>query len=110
MADKPVTDGVRVDPPEEIRANKLAALLLRGETKDLVDLFAMKQAGLDPLDGLGDAARKDGGVDAATLAWVVSGCSLDTSDLRLVEPVDATALEHFRTRLVERLRAAAHPG
>ena len=46
VPDKPVIAGIRVDPAEEIMANKLCALLARSEVRDLVDLRALEAAGL----------------------------------------------------------------
>lgn len=102
--------GVRVDPPEEIRANKLAALLGRGETKDLVDLFWLEARGFDALEGLADATLKDGAVDAATLAWVLETMTLDLEGLLLVEPLAHPTLESYRDELVQRLKKVAFPG
>jgi predicted nucleotidyltransferase component of viral defense system len=45
--DKPILHGIRVDPPEEIFANKLCALLSRAEIRDLVDVCALEEAGYD---------------------------------------------------------------
>lgn len=101
--------GVRVDPPEEIRANKLAALLGRGETKDLVDLFWLEARGFDALEGLADAALKDGTVDAATLAWVLETMNLDLEGLLLVEPLAISTLASYRDELVQRLKKVAFP-
>ena len=41
VADKPMIGIVLVDPPEEILANKLCALLGRAEIRDLVDARAL---------------------------------------------------------------------
>lgn len=109
LADKPCVDGIRVDPPKEIVANKLAALLGRGETKDLVDLLLLSQQGFDVLSGLAAAHEKDRGVEPATLAWVLSQVSLDTSELLLVAPVDREALSAFRDALVVALQHTAWP-
>ena len=48
LDDKPVVDGVRIDPLQELVANKLSALLGRGETKDLVDTTELEM--LEPID------------------------------------------------------------
>jgi hypothetical protein len=72
VPDKPVVDGVRVDPPEEILANKLCALLSRAEVRDLVDVYMLERTGLRAEDALDAAMRKDGGATAAQLAWVLS--------------------------------------
>ncbi|MBZ0102297.1 MAG: nucleotidyl transferase AbiEii/AbiGii toxin family protein [Thermoanaerobaculia bacterium] len=104
-----LTGGVRVDRSEEIRANKLASLLGRAEIRDLVDLLALERAGY-PVDrsALADAARKDAGLTAAQLAWVLSELRLGPD---LSPPGGATVeeLEAFRCELRERLVAWAHP-
>src|SRR5207249_4141594 len=70
--DKPVIAGIRVDPAEEIMANKLCTLLARAEVRDLVDLRALEGAGLSLRDALNAGARKDRGLTPAQLAWVLS--------------------------------------
>ena len=70
--DKPVIAGIRVDPAEEIMANKLCTLLGRAEVRDLVDLRALEGAGLGLSDALNAGARKDRGLTPAQLAWVLS--------------------------------------
>lgn len=72
VPDNPEIDGLRVEPIRELRANKLAALLGRGETKDLEHLYVLEGAGWPALDGLEDARRKDGSMEASTLAWVLA--------------------------------------
>lgn len=44
--DKPILNGIRVDSPEEILANKLCAFLSRSEIRDLVDVRELEMAGL----------------------------------------------------------------
>jgi hypothetical protein len=109
VQDKPVVDGVRLDSLRELRANKLAALLGRAETKDLVDLYALAGAGLPPLEGLEDAARKDGGLDVATLGWVLDGMEIDLEGLLLDKPLSEAELSAFKAGLVEALRRRAFP-
>ena len=106
---KPLVNGLRVDPCEEIRANKLSALLGRSETKDLLDLYALARKGLEPLAGLAAARLKDGGLDPATLAWVLSSLRIDLEGLLLLEPVDQVDLQAFRDQLVESLQQQAWP-
>lgn len=65
-------DGIAVDPPEEILANKLCTLLSRAEVRDLVDVMALLRAGYDLSDALSLAARKDAGMTPAQLSWVLS--------------------------------------
>jgi hypothetical protein len=71
---KPDIDGVLVDPPEEILANELTALVGRQEERDLVDvMYLERDAGLRVEDLLPAALSKDGGCTPATLAWLLSG-------------------------------------
>jgi hypothetical protein len=70
---------IRVDPPQEILANKLCALLSRSELRDLVDVYVLEQAGLRVEDALPLAEAKDGGLTPAQLAFVLS--SIDLSGL-----------------------------
>jgi hypothetical protein len=109
LASKPLVDGIRIDPKEEIRANKLAAILGRAETKDLLDLYALAESGLAPLAGLVDASRKDGGLDPATLAWVLSTLQVDLEGLKLLVNFDVLALEAFRDDLIHSLQREAWP-
>jgi hypothetical protein len=49
---------IQVDPPQEILANKLCALLSRSELRDLVDVYALEGAGLRVEDAA--AGREEG--------------------------------------------------
>ena len=110
LDEKPLIDDVRVDPIRELLANKLAAVLGRGEVKDLVDLYFLDRSGVDPLSGLADAARKDGGMEPTTLAWVLSQVSLRTEGLMMEVPLNPQDLAAFRDGLVERLQRLTWPG
>jgi len=67
---------IRVDPPQEILANKLCALLSRSELRDLIDVYALEQAGFPVEDALPLAEKKDAGLTPAQLAWVLSQIDL----------------------------------
>ncbi len=71
-ASKPEIEGVFVDPPEEILANKLTALVGRQEERDLVDVYFLEQRGYSVESALDAALAKDGGCTPATLAWLLS--------------------------------------
>lgn len=62
VPEKLVMNGIRVDPAEEILANKLCALLSRSEIRDLVDVRAFELAGYLVEDALAAAALKDAGL------------------------------------------------
>lgn len=99
---------ILVDPPDEILANKLTAIVGRMEERDLVDVLCFERAGLRVEDALPAALAKDGGATPATLAWLLSEVRIpDTASLPAgVTPAELRA---FIDELVIRLRRAAHP-
>lgn len=99
--------GVRLHSLREIAANKVCALLGRGEIRDLIDLRAILQRGAELQGVLVDAERKDAGVSAATLAWLLDGIRIG-GDAKL-PGVTVAELESFRQDLVRRLRALGLP-
>lgn len=107
--DKPDIGGVRVDPPREILANKLCAVVGRAEERDLVDLWALERSGLRVEDALPDALAKDGGCTPATLAWLLDQVVIPEG-LALPGGAPAGELREWLGGLVRRLRQHAHPG
>lgn len=108
VADKPLVEGVRVDPVREIAANKVSALLGRNAPRDLVDLREILARGGSLEAILADASLKDASADAATLAWVLARAPrIQASAVPIGSTVEE--LEGFRTSLVTRLRAMAAP-
>lgn len=100
--------GVAVHSLREIAANKVCALLGRGEIRDLVDLRAILAKGHTLALVLADAERKDAGVSAATLAWILDGLRIGAS-APIPGAVDPAELDAFRRELVRQLRALAIP-
>lgn len=100
--------GIRIHSLREIAANKVCSLLGRGEIRDLVGLRAILQEGIDLAAAVEDARRKDGGVSAATLAWVLDSLKIG-ADASLPGEVPAAELERFRRELVDALRRMALP-
>jgi predicted nucleotidyltransferase component of viral defense system len=107
-AKKPIIRGIRVDPPEEIFANKLCALLSRSEVRDLVDVRALEMAGYRLEDALPVAASKDGGVTPAQLGWVLNEIRLG-DDLVVPGGIPVQELRGYLDNLVERLTRLAFP-
>lgn len=107
--EKPVINGVRVDPPEEILANKLCALLSRSEIRDLVDVRALESAGYRIEAALAAAALKDTGLTPAQLAWVLSQIELG-EDLKPPGGVSVEELRGYMADLIARLTRLAFPG
>jgi hypothetical protein len=99
--------GLSALEPESLAANKVCALVGRGEVRDLVDLRALLLRGVDLRTALADAERKDGGVSAAVLAWIVDGIRLGPD--AALPGVTVPELESFRGDLVRRLRALELP-
>lgn len=108
VPEKPSIGGIRVDPPEEILANKLCALLSRAEVRDLVDVYALEQSGLCVERALATANRKDGGATPAQLAWVLDQIALG-DEAHLPGDVPAPVLRDWLRGLVVRLVRAALP-
>lgn len=107
--EKPVLEGIRLDSMREIMANKLCTLLSRGEIRDLVDVKALEEAGLQVEDHLALAARKDAGLTPAQLAWVLSQLEIG-DDAAPPGGVSASELRAYLHDLVARLSRAAFPG
>lgn len=105
---KRVIGNVVVDSLEEIAANKLCTVLGRAEPRDLVDLMLILRTGVDLGAALSGAAAKDGGADAATLAWVVGQIRIGTEAV-LPAGITGVELESFRADLELRLRRLAFP-
>jgi len=103
LADKPRLLGVPTDDLDDLIVNKLCAILGRGDVKDLVDLYFLDQAGHEPLAWLDRAKQKDGGLEPATLAFVLKDVPVDPAKLLLLKPVASDELRSFRDGLVERL-------
>jgi len=102
-------EGLRLDPPEEILANKLCSILGRSEPRDLVDLFCLEQAGHDVLAALPAARRKDAGLTPGQLAWAISQVPLDRPLDGLLAPVSLDALRAFQVRLRDALERLSFP-
>lgn len=99
---------VRVDPPEEILANKLCTLLSRAEIRDLVDVRALELAGHRAEEVLPLAMRKDGGLTPAQLAWVLSQITLG-EDARIPGGLSVGEVRIFLADLIARLTRLAYP-
>jgi len=97
-----------VDSPREILANKLCALLSRTEVRDLVDVARLEEAGFDPIAAIDLAARKDAGMSAGQLAWVLSSFPVPKSNLSEYG-MSRKELEDTRESLVRKLTSAAFP-
>ena len=107
--DKPVIAGIRVDPAEEIMANKLCTLLARAEVRDLVDLRALEGAGLGLPEALRAGAQKDRALTPAQLAWVLSEIRIG-DDAQVAGGVAVPELRDYLRGLIERLSKMALPG
>jgi hypothetical protein len=106
--EKPAHGIVRVDPAEEIFANKLCALLGRSEIRDLVDVRALEGLGLPLTEAVTAGRRKDGGLTPAQLAWVLSQISIG-DEATIPGGVTPPELRHYLDGLIDRLARLAHP-
>lgn len=101
-------NGIRVDSPEEILANKLCALLSRSEIRDLVDVRELEKAGFSLEDAIEAAAKKDTGLSPAQLAWVLHQIELG-DDLKPPGDISISELSGYLDDLVARLQKLALP-
>ena len=100
---------VRIDPPEEILANKLCTLLARAEIRDLVDVLALERAGHRAEAALPLAIEKDGGLTPAQLAWVLSEITIG-EDANIPGGLSVVEIRSFVADLISRLARVAFPG
>lgn len=105
---KRLINKIRVDTEEEIFANKLCALLSRSEIRDLVDVRQLENAGFSLEDALNAAKKKDSGLTAAQLAWVLGQIRIDEKS-SLPGGIDSSEMNIYLSDLVDRLRRAAAP-
>lgn len=108
-SEKALVEGIRVDSPEEILANKLCALLSRSEIRDLVDVRALEKAGYGLEDSLAAAAQKDAGLTPAQLGWVLGQMKLG-EDAITTSDVSVEELRQYLVDLIARLGRLAFPG
>ena len=106
--DKLLFGAVRVDPPEEILANKLCTLLSRSEIRDVVDVYFLERAGFRVEDAVALAQRKDGGWTPATLAWLLSEIQIG-DDARIPGGIAPAQLREFIADLIRRFSRLAYP-
>lgn len=107
-AEKSVINGIRLDSPEEILANKLCTLLSRSEIRDLIDVRALEQAGFSLENALPVAAKKDAGLSPAQLAWVLNQIEFG-DDAQLPTDVSIDELRIYLSNLIDRLKQLAFP-
>jgi len=108
VAHKPLIGIIAVDPPEEILANKLCALLGRAEIRDLVDVRALELAGYSIESALAAAALKDAGLTPGQLSWILSQITLG-EDLIPPGGVSVEDLRKYLDALITRLSGLAFP-
>ncbi|MCE9594270.1 MAG: nucleotidyl transferase AbiEii/AbiGii toxin family protein [Planctomycetes bacterium] len=99
---------LRVDPPEEILANKLCTLLSRGEIRDLVDVMFLERAGFAVENFIAAARAKDSGLTLAQLGWVLSQISIG-DDAKLPGAVSVADLRAYLASLIARLSKLSKP-
>lgn len=108
VLEKKVVGEIRVDPPEEILANKLCALLSRSEVRDLVDVRALESIGYRAEDALPAAQQKDRGLTPAQLSWVLEQIEFGED---LIPPGDVSReeLRNYLDDLIARLARMSFP-
>lgn len=100
----------QVDTIHEILVNKLCALLSRSELRDLFDVQALLQAGVDLETALTDAPRKDGGFSPLTLVWILQTLPIENLGQRAgLSSEQVSTLQIFSSELIDRITQVAQP-
>jgi hypothetical protein len=89
--------------------NQLTTLLGRAEVRDLVNVRALLEAGLDFAAVVRDAPKKESGSSALTLAWALTSVDVEPLARELGRSTEAAALDEFRVELIDRLTRLARP-
>ena len=89
-------EGVQVESLTDLRAAKLTCLLSRSEPRDLVDLLFLDRAGYPPEQDLPLAVRKDAGIDAGVMAWLLGQFPVEPLP-QMLAPLSVEELRQFRT-------------
>ena len=101
-------NGIRLDSPEEILANKLCTLLSRSEIRDLIDVRELENAGFSLENAFQVAAKKDTGLSPAQLAWVLNQIEFG-DDAQLPNDISVDVLRDYLSDLINRLKKFAFP-
>lgn len=109
VSEKPRYGGAIVDTLADIAANKICAIVGRSEIRDYVDLWFLARAGVDLDEAIARAHDKDGGVDVATLAWILGQVKVHQTPPSLVQPLSAAELQGFIDDLATHLARRSFP-
>lgn len=101
--------GIRVDALENIAANKVTAILGRGEMKDFVDLYFLLQAGFDFSTLVELAKEKDPGLTEFYLLGMLRQVERDVPLPIMLKPLDRDSLVGVMAQLAEVLARRIDP-
>jgi hypothetical protein len=100
---------VRVDTLREIGVNKICTLISRCELKDVIDLYFLRKRGFDILGHFEAAKTKEGGLDPAMIAFLLSQLEVDRVPAYVIAPLDLGDLRVFIAWLRESMAARSFP-
>lgn len=101
---------IMVETPHQLLVNKLCALVSRSELRDLVDIRALIESGVDLARALRDCPGQDAGFSPLTFAWGAQCLPLRrVATAQAWSESDIQGLEGFRDDLVTRVIAEAEP-
>jgi hypothetical protein len=106
---KNIIDGMQIDTLCEIGTNKICTLLGRSEVKDIIDLYFLNKNGFDIIAHIDAAMKKDGGLDPATLSYIISSIKIKELPDYLLETISLNDLNQFISQLKDDLAAMAFP-
>ncbi len=102
-------EGIYVDTLREIGTNKICTLLGRTEVKDVIDLFFLSKNGFDIIANIEAAMKKDGGLDPATLSYILSSIKIKELPDYLLKKISLDDLNSFLAKLKDDLAVIAFP-
>jgi Nucleotidyl transferase AbiEii toxin, Type IV TA system len=102
-------NGVIVDSPENIGANKVTAIFSRVESKDFVDLYFLLQNGQDFKRLIAMAKQKDSGLSEFYLAGMMRQVMTLKRLPVMLRPLDLETLKSFYLELAEKLMRDIKP-
>jgi hypothetical protein len=102
-------EGIRVDSLVNIAANKVTAILGRGDAKDFVDLYFIHRLGYDLDELIEMAKQKDGGLAEFYLAGMIRQIHMVKDLPVMLKPVNLEMLVAFYDELADRLLAKHRP-
>lgn len=100
---------IKVDTAEEIGVNKICTLVSRSEIKDIIDLYFLSRSNFDIVGHLNDSMKKDSGLNASTLSFILNGIKVKEIPEYMIRNVTPDELNQFINDLRKKLAEVSFP-